>query len=146
MRSTPWSTARKTLPAVAIVTLLAYLSTELINGLANLRADGPTCLIATLAAFLLYLGIILPASVALVRVKASHLPENLEPIAPFDRTFGRTDDGRDLTFVEAWKSIETDRWKRLAKMVVKLAPVTLILPTIFLYGAILVLVAYGEIP
>ncbi|PWW72463.1 hypothetical protein C7212DRAFT_366662 [Tuber magnatum] len=145
LRSTPWSTARKTLPAVAIVTLLVNLTRELVRGLATVGVDGPTRLIATLAACLLFLGIVLPASATLARVQASHLPENVEPIVPFDRTFGRSDDSKDLTFVEAWKSMGMHGWKRVAKMFVKLAPVAVALPVIFVYGAIFVVIAYNKI-
>lgn len=143
LSSTPWSTARKTLPALASATLLFRLSTEFVRGLATAVVDEPTRAIVILVACLLFLGIVLPASVALARVQASHLPEDAEPIVPFDRTFGKANDG-DLTFVEAWKSMGMPGWKRVVKMVVKLAPVTVVLPVIFIWGAILLVLTFSR--
>ena len=144
LRSTPWSTARKTLPALASVTLLASLSTEFVNGLATAGVDGPTRVIVFLTTCFLFLGTVLPATVALLRVQASHLPEDAEPIVPFDRTFGKADDG-DLTFTEAWKSIGMHGWKRVAKMFMKLAPVAVVLPFVFICGAIFLVVSYTKV-
>ncbi|RPA88784.1 hypothetical protein L873DRAFT_1724762 [Choiromyces venosus 120613-1] len=144
LMKTPWSTARKTLPALACVTLLISLSTELVHGLASARVDGPTRVIALIATCLLFLGIVLPASVALTRVQASHLPEDIEPIVPFGRSFGKSD-GRDLTFVEAWKSIGMNGWKRVARMFLKLAPMAVVLPVVFFFGAIFFVVTYVRI-
>lgn len=143
LSSTPWSTARKTLSAVATVTLLTCLSTEFVHGLATVAVDGPTRVIVIPVTCLLFLGIILPASVALSRVQASHLPEDAEPIVPFDRTFGKANDG-DLTFVEAWKSVGMPGWKRVAKMFVKLAPVVLVLPVILICGAIFLMATFSK--
>jgi hypothetical protein len=145
LMSTPWSTARKTLPALASVTLLADLIGGLIHSLAAAGVDGPTRAIAILAPFLLFLGIVLPASAALVRVQASHLPEDIEPIVPFDRTFGKTDD-RDLTLEEAWRSMGMHGWKRVARMSVKLAPMTVVLPPILVCGGFFFVRTYAEVP
>ncbi|KAG0641598.1 hypothetical protein HOY80DRAFT_718538 [Tuber brumale] len=145
LMSTPWSTARKTLPALASATLLIRLSTELIHSLAAVAVDGRTRAIAILAPFLLYLGIALPVSVAMVRVQASHLPEDIEPIVPFDRTFGKIDD-KDLTLGEAWRSVGMRGWKRVARMFVKLAPVAVVLPPILVCGMVFFVKTYAKIP
>jgi len=143
LRSTPWSTARKTLPALASVTLIFCFTTEFLHRFATAGVDGPTRAIVILAACLLYFGVVLPANVALYRVQASHLPEDAEPIVPFDRTFGKANGG-DLTFVEAWKSMGMHGWKRAAKMFVKLAPVAVALPIIFVFGVAFLLVSNAK--
>lgn len=144
LKSTPWSTARKTLRPLASVTLQVTLCTEFIHGLSTAGVDGPTRVIVILTACLIFLCIVLPASVALLRVQASHLPEDVEPIVPFDRTFGKANDG-DLTFPEAWKSMGMHGWKRVVKMFIKLAPVTVVLPVVFICGAIFLVVSYTKV-
>jgi len=143
LRSTPWSTARKTLPALASATLLVSLSREFIHCLATAGVDVPTRIIVILITCLLFLGIILPASVALSRVQASHLPEDAEPIVPFDRSFGMANDG-DLTFTEAWKSMGMHGWKRVARMFMKLAPVMVVLPFVFICGVAFLVVSHSK--
>lgn len=76
-------------------------------------------------AFLLAVLIQLPASVILVRVAASMLPEENETVVPFDRSFGGKvrpaiigGQGK-IGMVEAWRSFDWSSRLRLLKLVAK---------------------------
>ncbi|OCK84094.1 hypothetical protein K432DRAFT_289670 [Lepidopterella palustris CBS 459.81] len=70
--------------------------------------------------------VILPATVTLVRIEASLLPEEEETIIPFDRTFG----GKvvptilggtgSIDFVEAWRTFNWEARRRLVKLYIKI--------------------------
>ena len=75
----------------------------------------------------LFLLIQIPASVTLVRVAASMLPEEDETIVPFDRTFGGKTtpaiiggQGK-IGLVEAWRSFPWSSRMRLVKLMIKVA-------------------------
>lgn len=82
--------------------------------------------------------IILPARVTLTRVEASMLPEEHEPIVPFDRTFG----GRvqpeilggsgSVSMLDAWKSFDWSARIRLVKLFAKVALLELTTSVAFL--------------
>ena len=69
--------------------------------------------------------ICIPANVALVRVQASMLPEDCEPIVPFDRTYGglvkSVEEGGKgrLWMTQAWKTFDWNSRIRLMKFYVK---------------------------
>lgn len=76
---------------------------------------------------LLFVLLQIPASVTLVRVAASMLPEEDETIVPFDRTFGGKTTPTILGgqgkigLVEAWRSFAWASRIRLVKLMVKVA-------------------------
>lgn len=87
-------------------------------------AQGFMGMFLTLALFVL---LQIPASVTLVRVAASMLPEEDETIVPFDRTFGGKTtptiiggQGK-IGLVEAWRSFAWASRMRLLKLMVKVA-------------------------
>lgn len=75
----------------------------------------------------LFLLLQIPASVTLVRVAASMLPEEDETIVPFDRTFGGKTTPTILGgqgkigLVEAWRSFAWASRMRLVKLMIKVA-------------------------
>ncbi|KAK3398533.1 hypothetical protein B0T20DRAFT_210721 [Sordaria brevicollis] len=79
-------------------------------------------------AIFLYLFVVIPARVILVRVQASLLPPTEDAIVPFDRSFkGKLDPavlgGGSETFLsmrDALQSFGREGWKRLVKMYVKI--------------------------
>jgi hypothetical protein len=75
--------------------------------------------------------VILPLEVAIVRIQASLLPEDEEPIVPLDRSFGTSGSNGlrpgllaeargPLSLREAWRSLTWVEMRRLAKMFAKL--------------------------
>jgi glycosyltransferase involved in cell wall biosynthesis len=75
--------------------------------------------------------IILPLEVAVVRIQASLLPEDEEPIIPFDRSFGTNGSNGlrpgllaeargPLSLKEAWQSLTWVEMRRLAKIFAKM--------------------------
>ena len=85
---------------------------------------------ASMAAFLilaLYILLAIPATVTLVRVAASMLPEEDETIVPFDRTFsGKVTPAiiggaGKIGMLQAWKSFGWSSRKRLLKLLAKVS-------------------------
>ena len=74
---------------------------------------------------LLLLLFVVPATIVLVRVQASSLPENDETIVPFDKTFGgkvdstSVDGHNQLTLFDAWSSFKWPSRIRLLKTYAK---------------------------
>lgn len=65
----------------------------------------------------------IPATVAMVRVAASLLPDHVESIVPFDRSFGGRavpEEGRRLGIVSAWTTFARPARVRLAKVLLKM--------------------------
>lgn len=75
---------------------------------------------------LINLAIIIPAKIVLVRIQASLLPEDDDPIVPFDRSFqGQVDpavvDGKGYaTLAVAWSSVTPSSWRRIIILQVKI--------------------------
>jgi len=91
--------------------------------------------------FILYAHLLLRTTVVLVRVQASLLPENVEPIVAFDRTFGgkvvsKADGGSGhLALMHARPDVTTDL--RLIKLFVKMVLIDLklhILSGLMIFG------------
>jgi len=100
-------------------------------GKGDLYATGAQGFFAFLLFLLLFVGIQVPAAVAMTRVAASMLPEEDETIVPFDRTFGGKTtptiiggQGK-IGVVEAWKSFPWASRVRLLKLMVKVAAIAL---------------------
>ena len=89
--------------------------------------------------------ILLPATVTLKRVQASQLPEEIEGIVPFDRTFGgrvvpESAGGTGvLGLLEAWRSFDWAARIRLVKIYLKTGATQVAVSVLFL-GAV-----YGEL-
>lgn len=85
----------------------------------------------------LFLLLQIPASVTLVRVAASMLPEEDETIVPFDRTFGGKTTPTILGgqgkigMVEAWRSFAWASRMRLVKLMIKVALIMMAIWVLF---------------
>ena len=81
--------------------------------------------------------LVIPASVALVRVQASMLPEDVETIVPFDRTFGGKvvpeilGGSGAIGFVEAWRTFDMAARVRIMKLFAKFVVVEIGLHLLF---------------
>jgi hypothetical protein len=93
---------------------------------------------------LLLLLLVVPASIILVRVQASLLPDTDEAIVPFDKTFGgkvdldSADGCNQLAILDAWRSFGWAGFLRLLKTYVKYFFLQIAL-LIFCVGILLVL-------
>ena len=87
----------------------------------------------------LYVAVVIPASVTLVRVEASLLPEDVETIVPFDRTLGGAAPAAGQTeniqfmawYKAAWGTFTKNARIRLLKLYIKLGGVLLMIDAIF---------------
>jgi hypothetical protein len=78
------------------------------------------CLVPVLCGIFIAVFVFFPATVILVRVAASELPEEEATIVPFDRTFGgRVAPGERLKMRDAWKSFTWEALMRVVKIYVK---------------------------
>jgi hypothetical protein len=89
------------------------------------------------AAILCGLFIVLPATVTLIRIEASLLPEEQETIVPFDRTFAGKVVPRVLGgtgavgFLDAWKSFTWEARRRVLKLYVKINAIIMVVALVF---------------
>ncbi|KIV95010.1 hypothetical protein PV10_02718 [Exophiala mesophila] len=96
-------------------------------GRKDLYAVGAQAFLGMFLMLALFLLLQIPASVTLVRVAASMLPEEDETIVPFDRTFGGKTTPTILGgqgkigLVEAWRSFAWASRMRLVKLMIKVA-------------------------
>jgi len=90
-------------------------------------------LIPLVVALALWLFVLLPAHVVLIRKEASLLPAEDETIVPFDRTFGnRVVPGLTiLSLRDAWKSFGSDAWRRVVVLHVKFFAITLVVFVVY---------------
>ena len=90
-------------------------------------------LIPLVVALALWLFVLFPAHVVLIRKEASLLPAEDETIVPFDRTFGnRVVPGLTiLSLRDAWKSFGCDAWRRVVMLHVKFLAITLVLGVVY---------------
>lgn len=110
-------------------------------GRKDLYAVGGQGMLGFTLMVLLFVLLQIPATVTLVRVAASMLPEEDETIVPFDRTFGGKTtpaiiggQGK-IGLVEAWRSFPWASRRRLLKLMLKVVLVfmaTWFLATIFM--------------
>ena len=86
-------------------------------------------LICVALGLLTVVALVIPASVALVRVQASMLPEEDETIVPFDRTFGGKvvpeilGGSGAVSFVDAWRTFDMAARFRIVKLFFKFVAV-----------------------
>ena len=89
---------------------------------------------------LYFLCIVVPSSIALVRVYAALLPEDETPIVSFDRTFGglvvpESEGGNGkLMLLDAWKSFDWNARVRLIKVWAKMTLILALITVMFLFG------------
>ena len=94
-------------------------------------------MVVFLVGLLSFIGIYIPAHVALIRVEASMLPAEVETVVSFDRTFGgrvvaETEGGSGkLGFADAWTSFEKVQRMRLLKVFGKIFLVETMLHVFF---------------
>lgn len=90
-----------------------------------------TALVALLTLSLGFL-VYIPAIVTLTRVQASLLADNLQPIVPFDRTFGgRVSEDGVLGVLDAWSTFDWNSRIRLLKTYVKACAMEIAVATFF---------------
>ncbi|KIW19504.1 hypothetical protein PV08_00076 [Exophiala spinifera] len=99
----------------------------------DLYAVGAQGVMGMFLTVLLFVLLQIPASVTMVRVAASMLPEEDETIVPFDRTFGGKTTPTILGgqgkigLVEAWRSFAWSSRVRLVKLMIKVAVIVMAL-------------------
>lgn len=89
----------------------------------------------------------IPATVAMVRVAASLLPDHVESIVPFDRSFGGRaipEEGRKLGVIAAWTTFSWSARMRLAKVLLKTFAMIMMLGVTFASIITGVLVYYKQ--
>ncbi|KAI0967019.1 ubiquitin carrier protein [Xylaria arbuscula] len=83
-------------------------------------------ILVLLSSLALQVFLVIPTQVVLTRVQASFLPEDIDTIVPFDRSFGGKVEpaivgGKGyVNMVDAWKSFSRASWVRLIKLYVKI--------------------------
>lgn len=162
-RALPLSSWSKIAPSVALASLASQVTTvlpivilmsfgtfkrlrdpEYQPAHSDLNAAGVQLLLVGIFAIVLAILIALPATVILVRVAASMLPEENETVVPFDRAFGGKvtpaiigGQGK-IGMVEAWQSYDWSSRLRLLKLMAKLVGIMVAL-YLLVFG-----VSYGE--
>ncbi|KAF7546500.1 hypothetical protein G7Z17_g8382 [Cylindrodendrum hubeiense] len=95
------------------------------------KSDGWKILVVSLLSIAVQLFIVVPAYVTLVRVQASLLPDSLETIIPFDRTFqGKVEpavvSGKGyVSLTDAWATFSKAAWRRLVILYVKVMAISM---------------------
>lgn len=128
-----WATSNQVVHILPMLVCGSFGSLKHMNnpeyqpGRKDLYAVGAQGVMAMFLTVLLFVLLQIPASVTLVRVAASMLPEEDETIVPFDRTFGGKTtpaiiggQGK-IGLVEAWRSFAWASRIRLLKLMVKVA-------------------------
>ncbi|KAH7160775.1 hypothetical protein EDB81DRAFT_713645 [Dactylonectria macrodidyma] len=93
--------------------------------------EGWKYLVIVLLSLAVQLFIVVPSYVTLIRVQASLLPDNLETIIPFDRTFqGKVEpavvSGKGyVSLVDAWSTFSKAAWRRLVILYVKILAISM---------------------
>lgn len=88
---------------------------------------------------LLWIFVVLPVNIILVRKEASMLPESEETLVHFDRTFGnRIIPGlNNLSIRDAWASVTGEVWARVVKIHLKWVLIVFILAMLYFHVALL---------
>ncbi|KAI1628287.1 hypothetical protein EDD37DRAFT_302949 [Exophiala viscosa] len=128
-----WATSNQVVHILPMLVCGSFGSLKHMNnpeyqpGRKDLYAVGAQGVMAMFLTIMLFVLLQIPASVTLVRVAASMLPEEDETIVPFDRTFGGKTtpaiiggQGK-IGLVEAWRSFPWASRIRLLKLMVKVA-------------------------
>jgi len=165
MRVPPMKNWTKIMPAVAlwalatqIVSIMPMLivgsfgpmnnmkNPEFEPGTKDLYASAGQGFMAVIIMLLLFVGLQIPASVTMVRVAASMLPEEDETIVPFDRTFGGQTTPEiiggqgKIGLKEAWRSFPFASRVRLVKLIAKV--VTIFIAVWLLFTLVVVIEAH----
>lgn len=141
---TPWAQAKKTIPAV----LIWATALQLVAELSILAASKDISSGARISIFgtdiILYILIAIPATILLVRVQASVLPDDVNTIVPFDKTFGQDTSDTDgvLTVQKAFKSIDGKVFKRVCIFLAKATPILIASSTVFVVLFVVMFMAW----
>lgn len=131
-QKTTWDQANKTVPALVLWACAHQIPTA-VSILGASEGISSTVRISILSVgLLLYILINIPATILLVRIQASVLPDDVVTIVPFDKTFGQdtSDTGGVLTVKKAIRSIDCAVIKRVCIFLAKSIPIILALNTI----------------
>lgn len=99
--------------------------------------DAWKSIVILLIAAFVELAIVIPSKMVLFRIQASLLPEDDDPIVPFDRSFqGQVDpavvDGKGYaTLAVAWSSVTRSAWRRIIILHAKIFAITFAVTTVF---------------
>ncbi|KAF8421485.1 hypothetical protein EV426DRAFT_201754 [Tirmania nivea] len=132
-QKTTWAQAKKTIPAVLIwATALQFVAELSIEAAKKDISSGVRISIFG-TDIILYILIAIPATILLVRVQASVLPDDVATIVPFDKTFGQDTSDTDgvLTVEKAIKSIDCAVFKRVCIFLVKFVPIIIATSSVF---------------
>jgi len=132
-----WATSSQVVAILPMLVCGSFGSLKHMNnpeyepGRKDLYAVGAQGIMGMFLTILLFVLLQIPASVTLVRVAASMLPEEDETIVPFDRTFGGKTtptiiggQGK-IGLVEAWRSFPWASRIRLLKLMLKVAAIVM---------------------
>ncbi|KAF8475960.1 hypothetical protein BDZ91DRAFT_710655 [Kalaharituber pfeilii] len=126
LKKTSWDQAKKTFPA--LLTFAAALQLNVEVALIAKSPSMPNALRFSIVGigFLAYILITIPATILLIRVQASVLPDDVPTIVQFDKTFGQDTSatGGYLTLTQAFKSFDIALFKRLFIFILKTVPIT----------------------
>jgi hypothetical protein len=160
-RAPPFNTWLKIAPAVALRSVASQIAkvVPLVVGMSfgafkkmrdsgyqpgngDVNAAGAQSLFVFVLAIALAVLVQLPATVIVVRVAASMLPDENETVVPFDRSFGGKvtpaiigGQGK-IGMVEAWKSFDWSSRMRLVKLICKIVAIMIALWILFIVIAI----------
>jgi hypothetical protein len=115
------------------IALSAHASYELSRSYTGPVARALPFLVPLLVAPTLWVFVLIPTTVVLIRKEASLLSADDETIVPFDRTFGnRVVPGLTvLSLRDAWKSFGSDAWRRVVMLHVKFIAILLMVGVVY---------------
>lgn len=124
---TSWAQANKTVPAILIWATSIQLISELFALAAKTDIPSGARISIFIINILLYIVIAIPATILLIRVQASALPDDTPTIVQFEKTFGQdtSDTGGVLTVQKAIKSIDCATFNRVCIFLAKTVPATI---------------------
>lgn len=117
-RTTKWSTAGNSIPAMIPFALAHTVATEMCYyGLGESSAYNRAVLF--LSGVFVSIFVTFPCMVALIRVQASLLSDDQETVVSFDSSFGVAGVTEAIDFQQAFKSVGYAGWKRIYWVAVK---------------------------
>lgn len=144
-----WATASQVVTIFPMVlagswgTLRRMRDPDFNPGMKDAYASAGQLFFAAFLTIFMFVTIQIPATVAMVRVAASMLPEEDETIVPFDRTFGGLTTPEiiggqgKIGIVEAWRSFNGECRRRLLRLMLKVAGLVMAVWTLFTVVAVL---------
>jgi len=119
--------------SLATIVLSTHASYELSRNYTSHTGRALPFLVPLFLAPTLWIFVLIPATVILIRKEASLLSADDETIVPFDRTFGnRVVPGLTvLSLRDAWKSFGNDAWRRVVMLHIKFIAIALMVGVVY---------------